>query len=439
MKKYNLIFLVLGLWACDGFLDEKPNKTIDSPTSFESLQAILDNSGTMNLHPALSLIVGGEYFSDDAGVMALPPWQQNLYLWKSQPFQIDDQVFDWRSMYNQIQHANVVLEEVEKLPSSDPRWNTIRGSALFFRAYAYFNIYSLFLDGPNLESQDLDTKIPIRNGTAITLSAEFAGKEEIINLIRSDLNEAELLLPSQAQYPFKPTKTAAQALKARVFLAWENYEEALQEAEKVLDSYSELIDYNSLDPRVTYPFPLFNKEVIWQSRLGGYSFMYSQTAFQVEPELYRLYDSLDLRKELFFVTRTNGFINFRGSYDGSITLFSGVTTAEIYLTLAETLVRTGDWLTGVDYLNQFLSNRYPSGISPLEFSAPEEALTRIIEERQKELAFRGIRWLDLRRLNKDPDFQVTLKRNFEGQEYKLEPESASYVLPIPPRELSFAN
>jgi starch-binding outer membrane protein, SusD/RagB family len=64
------------------------------------------------------------------------------------------------------------------------------------------------------------------------------------------------------------------------------------------------------------------------------------------------------------------------------------------------------------------------------------ALDTILVERRKELAFRGIRWSDLRRLNKEGR-NITLTRNLNGMSYTLTPNSNLYTLPIPPDVLSF--
>jgi hypothetical protein len=438
MKKYiYTICFTLLLGGCDSFLDEKPSKDIDTPGTLESLQALLDNSSSMNVYPALPLMMGDEYFSDDAGILSLPPWQQNLYLWKAKPFQIDDQIYSWRDSYNQIQTANIVLESLTEIETITPQWNEIKGAALFFRAQAYFNLYNLFLDGPNLEQSGLAPLIPIRRSSKIILKAEYTGKEEIKKLIREDMEEAATLLPEVVLYQFRPGVKAAKALKSRVYLAWEEYENAQKEAGELIQAGLDLMDYSNLDSTVSYPFDLFNSEVLWQSRMGGYSFMYSQSAFQVNPELLALYDDQDLRKSHLFVKRPAGYVNFRGSYDGGITLFAGLAADEVYLIYAECLIRAGNLSRAADVLNQLLMTRYAEGFEPLQFDNETAALEVVLKERRKELLFRGLRWQDLRRLNKDERFKTTLNRSFEAVSYELAPNSENYVLPVPSRELSF--
>jgi hypothetical protein len=438
MKIQNCLFsLVVLLGACDGFLDEKPSKTIDTPDTLEALDALLNNSGSLNSYPTLPLMLGGEYFSDDAGITALPPWEQNVYLWKTDPFQVDDMIYDFRDSYNQIQDANVVLENLEKIDSYDRKKDELKGAALFYRAHAYFNLSSLFLEGPNLEKGGLRFEIPIRSTTSMVTKAEFAELGTIRQMIREDLEEAIRLLPNQVSYPFRPNKNAAKALKARVYLSWEEYEVAMAVSGELVESGLPLMDYKEIDGTRTYPFEVFNPEVLWQSRIGGYAFMYSHNSFQASPELLALYQEGDLRGSLYFIDRNNGFVNFRGSYDGTISLFGGIAADEVYLTYAECLARSGKVDESADVLNKLLSNRHLEGFQPLVFWDELEALEKILEERRKELVFRGLRWIDLRRLNRDERFKTTLRRSYDGNVYELAPDSEKYVLPIPARELSF--
>jgi len=61
----------------------------------------------------------------------------------------------------------------------------------------------------------------------------------------------------------------------------------------------------------------------------------------------------------------------------------------------------------------------------------DRLLRIILEERRKELIFRGLRWPDLKRLNKDSKFQVSLMRDFNGERYMLSPNSLNYGILLP--------
>jgi hypothetical protein len=59
----------------------------------------------------------------------------------------------------------------------------------------------------------------------------------------------------------------------------------------------------------------------------------------------------------------------------------------------------------------------------------------ILEERRRELIGRGLRWTDLRRINQETDYAVTLEKSLNGESYILEPNSVRYTYPIPDDEI----
>ncbi|ULT25060.1 RagB/SusD family nutrient uptake outer membrane protein [Sphingobacterium sp. E70] len=155
----------------------------------------------------------------------------------------------------------------------------------------------------------------------------------------------------------------------------------------------------------------------------------------VDSNLYASYTANDLRKQLYF--RSNdypkGSYSFKGNYDQSLaTLFVGLTTSEIYLIKAECAVRIGKVKEGLAALNALLKNRFDKN----SFTAVAEIdgnmlLSTILQERQKELLFRGRSWSDLKRLNLDPRFQKTIQRNIQGLTYSLAPDSRKYAFRLP--------
>lgn len=423
--------------SCESYLDVKPNKAIDTPDSIEAVEALLDNAESMNYFPTQAVVMGDEFVADDQAISSMDLLEQNFYLWLPRPFEVNDLVFDWRDLYNQIQIANVALESLVKMDQGNSKVSELKGTALFYRAFAYFNLSTLFLEGANLETTGISQKIPIRRGTSMVFRPELADRQAIRELIREDLEEAIENLPSFTPYLSRPSLQAGYAFLSRVYLDWEEFELAKNAAEQALSLGGELLDYKDLDKNATYPIPRFSSEVIWLARVGGTSYFNSQSGFQISPELLNLYDSTDLRKELFFITRSSGFINFRGSYLSGRPLFGGLSLNESYLNYSESLVRTGDLKRGEEVLNQLLENRMMEGWEPVKFLNENQALEILLKERRKELPFRGIRWADLRRFNSDDRFQQTLRRTYEGTVYELEPNSEKYLLPIPARELEF--
>jgi len=72
-------------------------------------------------------------------------------------------------------------------------------------------------------------------------------------------------------------------------------------------------------------------------------------------------------------------------------------------------------------------------------TSANNALGQILAERRKELCFRGIRWSDLRRLNQDPTYAVTLQRLLNGTTYTLPANDLRYTLLIPLDEIQISG
>ena len=151
----------------------------------------------------------------------------------------------------------------------------------------------------------------------------------------------------------------------------------------------------------------------------------------IDTILYKTYNTNDLRLQLFFKV-SSGVNTYKGSYGGSSTFFNGLTTDELYLIRAECYARLNNKDAALSDLNALLVKRWKTGtFVPYTAASADEALKVILHERRKELIYRGLRWMDLRRLNQDSRFAAILQRNLNGIIYTLPPNDPKYVLPIP--------
>jgi hypothetical protein len=127
--------------------------------------------------------------------------------------------------YVAIAQANELLETVSAIASdpgdeygrlpegvilSDAGKNTVLGGAYFARAYSYLNLVQLYGRVP------VYTKAGETNGSR-------ASVEDVYKRIESDLLEAEKLLPEETGVKTVPSKYAAEAILARVYLTWAQY------------------------------------------------------------------------------------------------------------------------------------------------------------------------------------------------------------------------
>ncbi|HEY1025117.1 MAG TPA: RagB/SusD family nutrient uptake outer membrane protein [Sphingobacteriaceae bacterium] len=247
----------------------------------------------------------------------------------------------------------------------------------------------------------------------------------------------------------QPGQDAARALLAKVYLVMGNYRKAQEYAEASLLIRNDLIDYNSLDQLAARPLPSSvpsatsagNKEVSFYAIAISYSFSGSKASSTlIDSMLFDSYDANDLRKAIYFNNKGKRVVNIKANYSGNSSLFGGLTTSEMYLVLAECAARNGDATLAMNTLNTLLEKRWKTGtFTKLTAVNEEDALMLVLRERRKELVGRGTRWSDLRRLNQDLRFAVTLERTVQGKPYLLPPGSNRYVFPIPADEIQLTG
>lgn len=437
MIRYTILILtLLCLLSCDDdYLDKKSNKSIVIPSTLGDLQALLDHSQVMNAVPALGVIGSDDMFMSDAGWLGLSTFERNCYTWAADLYEGEIYCFDWTASYKQIFYANVVLEGLNKIEvtsTNEQEWKSVKGRALFYRAYAFYQLAQLFSQAYE-ESETFG--IPLKLTADVNETVTRATLKETYDQILSDLTEAEALLPETTPYKTRPAKSANEAMLARVYLTMEDYNNSEHFASLVLERNDFLMNYNDLNTASNRPVPKMNDEIVFYGTIISYSFASAITTY-VDTLLYESYDINDLRKSIFFRKRATNRYTFKGNYTGLAFLFGGIANDEVYLTRAECRVRTGDNEGALHDLNTLLEKRWKTGtfISVTE-TDPELLLSLILTERQKELVFRGTRWTDLKRLNHDTRFQKTLNRKLEGTMYTLAPNDARYVYSIPPQEI----
>lgn len=424
------------------FLDKKPDKALLIPTTVDDFNALMDNLTVFNISPALQEISADDFYATDADVAGFTSViQKNSYLWAADIYQ-NQSCTDWNRPYQQIFYANIILDglqELEGAEGSKNNWNTTKGSALFHRAFAFYNLVQLFSKTYDKNTASLDPGVPLRLTADVNAKVGRASVQQVYDQVTSDLLEAEKLLPQTTRFKNRPSKAAANALLARVYLNMENYELADKYAAASLALNHSLLDYNTISLSATNPFPssptVDNPEVIFYDMLVAHAFT-SSTRTTVADDLYQLYADKDLRKSIFFAGSAPFY--FKGRYTGfRLQLFGGLAVDEMYLIRAESLARKGQSEEAMKELNTLLVTRWAKGsYQPLTAADAESALKIVLLERRKELVFRGLRWGDLKRLNKDPRFAKTIFRTVSGQVFTLIAGDKRYVLPIPAEEIS---
>lgn len=438
------VAMILVPGGCKKYLDYPFRNNLQIPTDLGDLQELLDDAnGAMNDSRTPSFVESSadDYFCLPDRYAALNDWDKQAYIWQPYDYRYPN---DWSLCYYPIYVANYCLEaskNIERISGNASAWDHVNGSAYFFRAYYFLMLAWTYAHAYDPASAANDKGIVLRltsnyNDPSVRSSVE-ASYQQIIK----DARIAAAMLPDLPIHPYRPSKAGAYGLLARTYLSMRVYDSARHYADMALTIKSDLINYNG-DPdlgtlTINYPFKRFNKETIFYTEMNitGISSLLLASRARIDSLLMSSYEVNDLRRTAYF-TKSGNYYQFKGSYTQASRNFTGITTAELLLIRAECSARNGgnnsaNLDKALTDLNSLLVRRYRSAdFQPVTGNSPEAIIERILMERRKELLFRGLRWMDVKRLNKEGR-NIVLKRLLNGTVYTLEPNASYYALPVP--------
>lgn len=442
MKNLKIILLIcsfLYFCSCKKYLDQPPNPTLAIPNSTSDLQALLDSYNSMNFKfPTTMVMLSDDYYLLPTDLNSVTnATYRGRYTWEAD----DSQFSDWIAIYlGPIKTANAVLDNLSNVPktaSNEKDLDGIKGSALFYRGFYFQACAQLFAQPYKPATAASDLGIALRLDGDFNKVSKRSTVADTYQQVINDLQAAVTLLPEKQVLKTRPTKAAAYGALSRTYLSMQDYANAGKYADLCIQAYGpdSLIDYNSLNAGAAAPFKQFNKEVIFHA-IGQTNTLIANSRAKIDSNLYRSFGTNDLRKKLFFKANSNNTYQFKGDYNGSGTssgyAFGGIVLDEMYLNRAEAYARNNQISLAMADLNKLMKNRWLVGLfTPFSASDQQSALTLILNERRKELIFRGTRWTDLRRLKDDPIFSITPVRKLNNQIVKLDPLSPRYTLLIP--------
>jgi hypothetical protein len=334
----------------------------------------------------------------------------------------------WRGLYNFTFRCNAIIEGLNKTEALTPVVKyQLLGEAKFLRAFMYFHLVNLFGDVP----------LPVTTDPDIMMSLRRSPKEAVYNLIESDLKEAEILLSenfldgtlmANTNERVRPSKWAAKALLARVYLyngKWSNAEEM---ADAIINNATFFGPISST--ALNSVFFKNSREAIWQLQptVVGFNTAEAQIFVLSAPTngpntstnpvflsntLLAAFESNDLRAKPknWIDTITVSGIKYFFPYKYKVNVSSSVTTTsgmteyfmmlrlgEQYLIRAEARAKQGKVSGAQSDLNA-IRNR--AGLPNTTANDESTLLTAILKERRAELFCElGHRWFDLKRTGK---------------------------------------
>jgi len=333
----------------------------------------------------------------------------------------------WTDAYEAINVANNVLSALDQIESTQER-ERVEGEARFIRAVLYFEMVRLFAQPWNAGDPGSNPGVPLilEPTRSITEDDNVTRNtvQQVYDQVLTDLTTARDLLP-ESNGVFADTYVAS-AFLSRVHLMQQDYDDAAEAADRVLQSgqfqlaptFAEA--FNNVEDIPEYIFAI---QV--SSQDGGNdlnTFYAAQTDggrgdINIQEQHLNRYDSTDARGDFFYTDPATGDIRTQKWQDDEAdgANIPIVRLAEMYLTRAEGNLRAGTSV-GPDPVVDVNTIRTRAGLD----SVSTVTVNDVLRQRRLELSFEGNLLHDLKRTGRSIG-----SLSFDAEEL---------VYPIPQRE-----
>ncbi len=442
------IIPVLLLYSCDQYLDVTP-KGKRLLETVEDYDRWLNNTDLETSTP-LQLNMLADNKDNPTITTDMSAISDRVYTWQSQ-FSLDvpGNAAIWSNYYSSIYLFNTVINKVSTAKDGTEQEKlSLKAEALLGRAYEYLGLVNLYGRQYNSETAAADLAVPFVTSIDVTDSTPRRGTvQEIYDHIITDINEAIPNLPQDnSQNHFRGSLAAGYGVLARTYLYMGNYSLAAENARLALSrGTNSILDYTTMSSAKDIPDIIKRKDAIY-ARLGGISYLGKDVPTL---EFLKSFDTKDLRLKFYYNNLgdysfpTRGKVNFvhYGAIAGGTHPYPnwGISVAEIRLIIAESEARANNLPEALNQLDTIRKCRFLAANYAKYVSANQEAvLQKILDERTFELAFCGLRWFDMRRLDKEGRMPEVTRYDGQGNAIAvLAPGSNKYTLQIPIQVLYF--
>jgi hypothetical protein len=442
MKKITLILLtIILLSACENMLDEVPKSFVSKANYYQNESdakgAIAGayagiQSDFFGITNYLMTELHGDFLNGRGSQAPITIWNQIL-----DQNNIGRCATNWSSFYSAVNRANAVLDNVPNITDINPSVQTrILAEAHFLRALCYFELVRGWGPVPlkTTESTDLST-----------LEAPRAPESQVYDLIIEDCIAAENGLGEVGAQTGRASKWAAKMLLAHVYLTIENWAQAAEKANDIInngpftlinvtepDDFYKMfrVDTHSEDIMSVHHSETKGSSIpTYLHRARAYPYHYGTSGvFAWLPDtntfIGNSWDENDLRKSFNLYTEyqnANGdwvslpstipilFKKFSSNTDG-ISLYSvpiyRFTEAFLFYAEAAAMAEGGPSAMALERLNKIKRRAYgynPDAVSPVDYPSgmgQGEFRDAVIQERAYEFLIERRRWFDLKRTGK---------------------------------------
>ncbi|HEX2534566.1 MAG TPA: RagB/SusD family nutrient uptake outer membrane protein [Chitinophagaceae bacterium] len=319
----------------------------------------------------------------------------------------------YNESYLIIQRANVALDNLALVTSSEAARSNVEGQAKFVRALAHFELVRLYAQPYGYTADNSHLGIIIKTQSEMELFRTRNTVAEVYGQIIADLKEAETQLPPvNGNYP---GALAAKALLARVYFQMNNFAEAYNYSNQVITSGQFTFDTSPNYFANRFALPKASEAIFWlvnEPNITTMGALRNQGNLNVSlglPITKSAYDEqrgnpADLRRAWYKDSTAPGQTNTVYSvrkYNNPDFVLPVIHLTEMKLTRAESAASLNQNLdVAIADINDITARAYGGALAPLPANATAAAvLARVRSERMKEMVFEsGDRLQQIKRL-----------------------------------------
>ncbi len=381
----------------------------------------------------------------------------------------------YASLYGIIGQCNFFLEKAPKVEESlvtekdFATFDVLVGEAHFARALAYSELVRIFCKAYSEEiADDPNSGVVLSTTYTEVATPERSTLRESYDLILDDLSVAEGLITGNQNNSVFFTQGTVEALYSRVYLNMQEWEKAVDYSSRVIERSTtyDLAAHDRFDGSTGYNHVQYmwthdvSYEIIWKVGLTenslangigqvflNYNYVTYMPDYVPAQSVINSYSSSDARAAAYFTSVRTGYAHgltwpllskYKGNADFLLKNIMYVhmpkvfRLAEVYLNRAEAHCRLGNYSAAANDLSTLSSAR--TGMGSVSLSA-DNWLSKISEERVRELYMEGFRLNDLKRWGMGFERKAQLHTVAPDNTLKIAKDDHRFVWPIPQHEI----
>lgn len=346
-------------------------------------------------------------------------------------------------------NANVLINYADKVSGDATRLKRLKAEGYIIRAFVSAHLVGLYAKPYNQATAATDGGIPYPTDIDFEKVNEKLTLKAVYDHIIEDLNAgigSDALLERPINN-MRVGKAFAHSVKARVLLNIGDYNGAIQAADIALGFNNFLEDHRPLLPPpngTNLAFTELRKDGLTAPDNIFYAYYVRSWPFSVSPSIdiwSTAFEPGNIIKEYtgttyYRATNSNNIPGTPSINSGYQQNNAGVTTSDLYLIKAESLIRTNRIADGLALVNAIRQRRiYP--YSPLSATTDVDAMKILQRTARIEHLYSEKNYFDLKRWNAEGKYPVEIKRVISGKTYTLSPRSPLWIFPFPQNATEF--